>query len=74
MNMTKNVRTEIEIVLTTLSLVVVGWLVINAVQTYREVARREKAIAELKKISQGVRIVSLGWEHRLPSVLDCAGL
>jgi len=33
-----------------------------------------ETIAELKKISQGVRIVSLGWEHRLPSVLDCAGL
>jgi 5,10-methylenetetrahydrofolate reductase len=33
-----------------------------------------ETIAALRKISQGVRIVSLGWEHRLPSVLDCAGL
>jgi 5,10-methylenetetrahydrofolate reductase len=33
-----------------------------------------ETIAALKKYSQGVRIVSLGWEHRLPSVLDCAGL
>jgi 5,10-methylenetetrahydrofolate reductase len=33
-----------------------------------------ETIAALKKLSQGVRIVSLGWEHRLPSVLDCAGL
>jgi 5,10-methylenetetrahydrofolate reductase len=33
-----------------------------------------ETIAALKNLSQGVRIVSLGWEHRLPSVLDCAGL
>ena len=33
-----------------------------------------ETIAALKKLSQGVRIVSLGWEHRLPSVLDCAGV
>jgi 5,10-methylenetetrahydrofolate reductase len=33
-----------------------------------------ETIAALRKISQGVRIVSLGWEHRLPGVLDCAGI
>jgi 5,10-methylenetetrahydrofolate reductase len=33
-----------------------------------------ETIAALKKLCQGVRIVSLGWEHRLPGVLDCAGL
>jgi 5,10-methylenetetrahydrofolate reductase len=33
-----------------------------------------ETIAALRKLSQGVRIISLGWEHRLPAVLDCAGL
>jgi 5,10-methylenetetrahydrofolate reductase len=33
-----------------------------------------ETIAALKKLCQGVRILSLGWEHRLPSVLACAGL
>ncbi len=33
-----------------------------------------ETIAALRKLSQGVRIVSLGWEHRLGGVLDCAGL
>lgn len=28
----------------------------------------------LKELSQGVRIITLGWEHRLPAILDCAGL
>ncbi len=28
----------------------------------------------LKELSQGVRIITLGWEHRLPNVLECAGL
>jgi methylenetetrahydrofolate reductase (NADPH) len=30
--------------------------------------------AALKEIAQGVRIITLGWEHRLPAVLDHAGL
>jgi methylenetetrahydrofolate reductase (NADH) len=29
--------------------------------------------AALKELSQGVRIITLGWEHRLPGVLECAG-
>ncbi len=28
----------------------------------------------LKSITQGVRIMTVGWEHRLPAILDCAGL
>jgi hypothetical protein len=30
--------------------------------------------AALKQRVQGVKIVTLGWEHKLPSILDCAGL
>jgi len=30
--------------------------------------------AALRELSQGVRIITLGWEHRLPTILDCAGL
>jgi methylenetetrahydrofolate reductase (NADPH) len=30
--------------------------------------------AALKEFAQGVRIVTLGWEHRLPAILDIAGL
>jgi methylenetetrahydrofolate reductase (NADPH) len=30
--------------------------------------------AGLKEVAQGVRIVTLGWEHRLPTILDYAGL
>ncbi|MHC1742853.1 MAG: methylenetetrahydrofolate reductase [Syntrophobacteraceae bacterium] len=30
--------------------------------------------AALKGVAQGVRIVTLGWEHRIPTILDCAGL
>lgn len=30
--------------------------------------------AALKGLAQGVRIVTLGWEHRIPTILDCAGL
>jgi 5,10-methylenetetrahydrofolate reductase len=30
--------------------------------------------AALKEMAQGVRIVTLGWEHRLPAILDHAGL
>ncbi len=28
----------------------------------------------LKELTQGVRIITLGWEHRLPAILDFAGL
>jgi 5,10-methylenetetrahydrofolate reductase len=28
----------------------------------------------LRELAQGVRIITLGWEHRLPAILDCAGL
>jgi methylenetetrahydrofolate reductase (NADH) len=30
--------------------------------------------AALKELAQGVRIVTLGWEHRLPAILNYAGL
>ncbi|MEJ2672155.1 MAG: methylenetetrahydrofolate reductase [Deltaproteobacteria bacterium] len=30
--------------------------------------------AALKELAQGVRLVTLGWEHRLPAILDYAGL
>ncbi len=30
--------------------------------------------AELKKISQGIKIVTMGWEHRLTAILEAAGL
>jgi methylenetetrahydrofolate reductase (NADPH) len=30
--------------------------------------------AGLKELTQGVRIITLGWEHRLPAILDYAGL
>jgi methylenetetrahydrofolate reductase (NADPH) len=30
--------------------------------------------AALKKTAQGVKIVTLGWEHRLPAILESAGL
>ncbi len=33
-----------------------------------------ETVAALRQLSQGVRIVTLGWEHRLPDVLDYAGL
>lgn len=33
-----------------------------------------ETVVELRKLSQGVRIVTLGWEHRLPDVLEYAGL
>jgi 5,10-methylenetetrahydrofolate reductase len=31
-------------------------------------------IAELKGLAQGVKIQTLGWEHRLPAILDHAGM
>lgn len=33
-----------------------------------------ETVAALKKLSQGVKIQTLGWEHRLPQILDVAGL
>lgn len=33
-----------------------------------------EAAAELKKMVQGVKITTLGWEHRLPDILSSAGL
>jgi methylenetetrahydrofolate reductase (NADPH) len=30
--------------------------------------------ASLKELAQGVRFITLGWEHRLPAILDYAGL
>jgi 5,10-methylenetetrahydrofolate reductase len=31
-------------------------------------------VAGLKELSQGVQIVTLGWEYRLPTILDYAGI
>jgi len=31
-------------------------------------------VADLKDVAQGVQIVTLGWEHQLPNILDHAGL
>jgi len=33
-----------------------------------------ETIAELKSLAQGVKIQTLGWEHRLPAILDHAGI
>jgi 5,10-methylenetetrahydrofolate reductase len=33
-----------------------------------------ETVGALKELAQGVRIVTLGWEHRLPAILDHAGL
>jgi 5,10-methylenetetrahydrofolate reductase len=33
-----------------------------------------ETIAALSKIAQGVKVQTLGWEHRLPQILDIAGL
>lgn len=33
-----------------------------------------ETIAALKDLTQGVMVQTLGWEHRLPSILDVAGL
>jgi methylenetetrahydrofolate reductase (NADPH) len=33
-----------------------------------------ETVAALKELTQGVRIITLGWEHRLPAILDVAGL
>jgi len=33
-----------------------------------------ETVAALRDMVQGVKIETLGWEHRLPEILDCAGL
>ncbi len=33
-----------------------------------------ETIKQLKGLVQGVQIVTLGWEHRLPTILDYANL
>lgn len=33
-----------------------------------------ETISALRPLAQGVRIMTAGWEHRLPTILDCAGL
>ena len=33
-----------------------------------------ETIARLRKMAQGVLIQTLGWEHRLPAILDVAGI
>jgi methylenetetrahydrofolate reductase (NADPH) len=32
-----------------------------------------ETVASLKELAQGVRIITLGWEHRIPGILDQAG-
>jgi methylenetetrahydrofolate reductase (NADPH) len=33
-----------------------------------------ETIKDLKGLAQGVQIVTLGWEHRLPTILEYANL
>jgi 5,10-methylenetetrahydrofolate reductase len=33
-----------------------------------------ETIKRLRNVAQGVQIVTLGWEHRLPAILDYAGV
>jgi methylenetetrahydrofolate reductase (NADPH) len=33
-----------------------------------------ETVAGLKKVAQGVHIITLGWEYRLPEILDYAGI
>jgi len=33
-----------------------------------------ETVASLKKVAQGVHIITLGWEYRLPKILDYAGI
>jgi len=33
-----------------------------------------ETIKNLKGVAQGVQVITLGWEHRLPEILDCADL
>jgi methylenetetrahydrofolate reductase (NADPH) len=53
----------------------------DLIQRIRKASDREgecvrvagETVAGLKEISQGVRIITLGWEHRIPAILDYAG-
>ena len=57
-------------------------MVSPAIKRIRKASDREmegikiagETIAALSKIAQGVKIQTLGWEHRLPQILDIAGL
>jgi 5,10-methylenetetrahydrofolate reductase len=33
-----------------------------------------ETVTALQNLAQGVKIVTLGWEHRLPTILECAGI
>ncbi|MGD8386045.1 MAG: methylenetetrahydrofolate reductase [Desulfobacteraceae bacterium] len=52
------------------------------IQRIRQAKNREmecvriagETIANLKGVAQGVQIVTLGWEHELPNILDFAGI
>jgi 5,10-methylenetetrahydrofolate reductase len=52
------------------------------IQRIRQAQNREveclqiagETIAKLKELAQGVQIVTLGWEHTLPDILDYAGM
>ena len=44
----------------------------NRVQKSIEIAAR--LITEMKDLCQGVHIMAIGWEKRVPAVLDAAGL
>jgi len=52
------------------------------IQRIRQAKNREmeciriagETVAELKNVAQGVQIVTLGWEHELPKILDYAGI
>ena len=52
------------------------------IQRIRQAKDREMAciqiagetVAALKGLAQGVQIVTLGWEHQIPAILDAAGL
>jgi 5,10-methylenetetrahydrofolate reductase len=54
----------------------------HLIKRMRQAADREmeglviagETIRKLKGLAQGVQIVTLGWEHRLPAILDYAGL
>ncbi len=54
----------------------------SLIQRIRQAKNREteclriagETIANLKGIAQGVQIVTLGWEHELPGILDYAGM
>jgi len=54
----------------------------DLIQRIRQAKNREmeclriagETVAELKNLAQGVQIVTLGWEHELPNILDFAGI